>query len=438
MRPLILLALAAAVGASAARAADSTAEERGTADGLAAFWQDQRVSTALRSDYFRSSKVPDGGANLFGATAQFKALPRFSETVDGKIEWRVSDPAIGNSGNGGKGGETGGRLLEGYLGVHFEKADLRIGRQIVAWGRADGINPTDNLTPRNYAVMLPFEDDQRFGTPAARLDYYLSQAYTVTVFATPLFEPSKIPLPANSGQTFIDSKPRQTLSNTEAGLKLNQVSDGFDWSVSAYSGFTLLPQMRLLANGPVTSSVELRYARISVFGADFARNFGRFGLRGEVAYGRSADTRTSDPGAKRSYLSWAAGADRTFFENLNVNLQFFQRRVRDYQAPDSIAPPAERGVALQSAIVNGQRDPINNGASFRITNKWLNDALEFEVFTVLNLTRSDHLTRPMLTYAFSDHWKGTIGAEFYVGAGDTQFGSLKNSRGVFAELRYGL
>lgn len=62
--------------------------------------------------------------------------------------------------------------------------------------------------------------------------------------------------------------------------------------------------------------------------------------------------------------------------------------------------------------------------------------MEAELFVVINLNRSDRLVRPLLTYAFTDHWKGTLGAELYDGAADTQYGNLRRNRGGFAEVRY--
>ena len=35
-------------------------------------------------------------------------------------------------------------------------------------GRADRINPTDNLTPRDFTLLVPDDEDQRFGTAAIR------------------------------------------------------------------------------------------------------------------------------------------------------------------------------------------------------------------------------------------------------------------------------
>lgn len=427
---VLLAGLAGAVSASAVYAGEAGVDDNPDAGGVTTFLRNQRVSGALRADYFRSSKNFDDDTDFLGATVQIKALPAFSEALDGKLELRVTNPAIG------KGEETKSQLLEGYVTAHFEKTDLRIGKQIVAWGRADGINPTDNLTPRDFTSLLPFEDDQRFGTPAVKLDTFLSQEHTVTLFATPFFKPSKIPLPTN-GSTFVYVTPTHTLSNTEIGLKLEKVGEGFDWSASYFRGFSLLPDARFIGSGPSGPILEMHYDRITVLGADFARNYGRFGLRGEMAYVDTADDAGTDPGIKNPYLFWIVGVDRTFLDNLNVNLQFFQRRVRRYQNPESLPAPLARDIAVMNAVLDGQRDRVNNGISFRVSKKWFNDTLEAEIFTVINLTRNDSFWRPLLTYAFDDHWKGTIGAEYYRGAKDTQYGDLKPNRGVFAELRYG-
>src|SRR5258706_7925967 len=160
MKPLAVVILAALAGIASSRAAyaDEPGVERDSSSrGLTGFLQDQRASGVLRADYCRASKSLDNDIGFLGATAQVKALPSFTEAVDGKLEMRVTNPAIG------EGAATQSRLLEGYATVHFEKADLRVGKQIVPWGRADGINPTDNLTPRDFVVLLPFEEDQRFG-----------------------------------------------------------------------------------------------------------------------------------------------------------------------------------------------------------------------------------------------------------------------------------
>ena len=392
--------------------------------------QFQDVSGFVRANYFSSSKSMDDVTDFLGVTAQIKALPQLNDTIDGKLEARITNSAPDYR------GISTNRLLEGYATVHFTKADLRIGKQIVAWGRADGINPTDNLTPRDFVVMLPFVEDQRFGTTALKLDTYLSAEHTLTIFTTPFFEPSKVPLP--SGSSIIETRPTNSLSNSQFGLRFNKVGGETDWSVSYYRGFSLLPDARVIVNGTVEPTLELHYDRISVFGADFARNYDRYGFRGEFAYVDTKDVGGTDPGIKNPFLFWVAGIDRTFFDNLNINLQFFERYVLNYHNPEYITDPTERNVAIHNAIADGQQDKISNGISFRVGTKWLNDALEAEILAVLNLTRKDGMIRPLISYAFSDHWKGAVGGEFYDGEGNTQFGILKQNQGVFVEFRYGL
>ncbi len=416
-------------GTQLVQGAESAVTADSASGGITPFSQAQRLSGTVRADYFRSSKNLDDDTDFLGTTAQFKILADITAAIDGKVEARITNPSPGN------GGETQSDVLEGYVTVHFDQADLRIGKQIVAWGRADGINPTDNLTPRDFVVLLPFEDDQRFGTMAMKFDTYLSPQHTFSVFMTPFFEPAKLPLPTTN--SIKQETPARTFANSEFGVKLDKVGEGFDASVSYFQGFSLLPDMRIVGSDGAGSILELHYDRIAVFGADFARNFGRFGFRGEVAYVDTQDDTGTDPGTKNPYLFWIVGIDRTFFDNLNINVQFFQRQIQRYHNPEGIVDPAERSIAIQNALLDGQRDRKSNGISFRISDKWFNDTLVAEIFTVINLTRHDSFLRPLLTYAFSDHWKGTLGAELYRGLAETQYGSLTVNRGAFAEVRYG-
>jgi len=54
-------------------------------------------------------------------------------------------------------------LREAYVNTYVGRFDFRFGHQIVAWGRADGFNPTNNITPQNMLVRSPDEDDRREG-----------------------------------------------------------------------------------------------------------------------------------------------------------------------------------------------------------------------------------------------------------------------------------
>jgi hypothetical protein len=220
-------------------------------------------------------------------------------------------------------------------------------------------------------------------------------------------------------------------------MRLNKVGGSIDWSLSYFHGFSLLPTAQAVEHVTGGALLELHYDRISAFGADFARNFGRFGVRGEIAYVDTADRAGRDPGVRNPSLFWIIGVDRTFYEYLNVNLQFLERRGRHYQDPGTIADPPLQSAARLNAIVEGLPERVSHGISFRISHQWLNETLKAEVFGVVDLTGNSRFLRPLVTYAFNDRLKGAIGADIYAGAAGTQYGSQKRNRGLFVELRYG-
>jgi hypothetical protein len=392
------------------------------------FLREQRVTTLLRMDYFQFSNGLDGAESFVGATLQIKALPRITEALDGKIEWRGSTGDLRD--RRGYGPESD--LLEAYITTHFRQADLRIGKQIIAWGRADGINPTDNLTPRDFVVLLPLEEDQRFGTTAIKLDIYLSRELTLTAFTSSFFEPARLPLPTK-GVSIQRTLPAHTASDSELALKLSKTGGEFDWSVSYFDGFSLLPSVAAAG-----STLDLHYDRTQVLGADAAKNFGRFGFRTEVAYTRPWDPDATDPNARNARMFWIAGVDRTFLENLNVNLQFFLRWMPHYADPHRLSNPNARNAAILNTIIDGQQAQTSQGMTTRVSKLWFNDTLQAEIFAVVNVTRGDHFVRPLITYTVSDHVKALLGANIYRGARDAQYGALGPHSGVFAEVRYGL
>jgi len=65
-------------------------------------------------------------------------------------------------------------VSEAYGDWHLRSADLRLGVQKVAWGKLDGIPPTDVVNPRDYhdPLVQDFEE-RKIGVPAALGTYYL-------------------------------------------------------------------------------------------------------------------------------------------------------------------------------------------------------------------------------------------------------------------------
>jgi len=425
LRPALFCAMAGLPGVAAGVTDEPAAPQPGLFERLR---DEGRLTLAVRSEYFSSSRSLDDETGLLGAAVEGRVRLELAAGVEAVVDARLHDPELGGSGS------LDSVLRDGYLSLHNDRLDVRLGRQIVAWGRADGLNPTDNLTPRDYTVLLPYEDDQRFGTTALRADWTLSESLTVTAFTTPYFQPSVVPLPA--GYVYLDSRPPRTLADSELALRLNRAGGEVDWSASYFHGYSLLPDGTSAGSVGGVPAVALHYDAIDVLGGDVATNVGRYGLRAEIAYTWTDDPDGADPTVKNPFLYYVAGIDRTFGESLNINFQALGIHVRSWSDPESIADPVLRAVAVQNAIIDRQQRAATYGATLRISHRWLNDALSAELLAVHYVDPASTYVRPLVSYALTDHFKLAVGGEWYEGDPNSFFGYLRDNRGVFLELRW--
>ena len=398
--------------------ASASAEEAGES-----VQQQLSLNGSLRAGYYGASRKLDGKKDVGTGALWLKAAPSLGNNASLQAEgWVRNDDSFS--------GKTMAKLREGYLNYTMGDADWRIGKQIIVWGRADGINPTDNLTPRNHTLLTPENDDQRLGALAAKMSYHFQDA-ALTGIWLPRFSPGVYPLATLPGIYFSE----QTPDGGQGALKLDHSGGEVDWSVSYFNGFDLSPDLKIGATGPSETNLILQHHRIRILGIDGATTAGRFGLRAEAAYTWTENS-GNDPLLKQPFLYAVLGGDRTFYDNLNVNLQYYFRRVAGYRDPQSISDPMLRNIALQGAISSNQVDRFQYGLTMRISDKWLNETLEGEVAGIVAMTYRDYALKPKLVYAFTDQMKGTIGMDIYRGASGTFFGRLRDNSSVFAELKY--
>jgi len=380
----------------------------------------------IRSDYYSASKRLDDQKSLPGITFQPKALPKFGSWGDAKFEGRITDDNLRRD------NRFQGRLLEGYANFYFGSVDLRVGKQNIVWGRADALNPTDVLTPKDFTLLsAKDEEERRIGTYAVKANYYRGD-YTLSLMWLPIFNPTTIPLTTPPPFRLVEEK-RSEGKWTDQGFaaKLDHTGGELDWSLSYYYGLDLFP-----VGIPVTPTLtKLVHNRIHMVGADFARNFGRFGVRGEAAYVRTQDPDGRDPFIKNPYVYYVLGVDHDLTEDLNVNVQAYQRIIINFQDLFQIQDPVVRNVATLNVIFNQQMDRVQEGVTGRIKAQWWNDTLEAELLGVYNANRSDFFLRPSVAYAFTDMWKGFVGWDIFNGRKQSLNGFFQPNTAFFAELR---
>lgn len=222
-------------------------------------------------------------------------------------------------------------LREAYFdiyGLFTKNLDVRIGRQRIAWGTADKLNPTDNLNAYDLEDIWDF--GRHLGSNAIKLTYYL-KTFTVTGVVIPWFTPTVLPnsdwtkafMPSYdvpdmvTDTSFIpgltipiyltEGKIQDTLvlpqrdirNYSSFGLKVKKSIGNFDVSLSYVYGRDALPvptEMKttmtidtfvfspeLRADATVDIKVKTEYPVIKAIGLDFAGSIKDVGVWGEAA-----------------------------------------------------------------------------------------------------------------------------------------------------------
>lgn len=384
------------------------------------------VTGSVRAGYWNSTRNLDDEAPLGAGMLWLKTSRRLSDRVSFLAEgWAALRGPLND-------GDAVGELREAYVDLRLGRLDIRAGRQIIAWGRADGINPTDILSGQQFALLAPDDADRRLGTASTRASYYFGDV-SVTGVWLPEFRGHEFVLPAPPPGVALVQDGRRWPGNQWA-VRAEQTGRTVDWSLSYFHGLDMAPDL-VATDSNDGRAIRLAHHPVRVLGADMATNVGRVGLRAEGSFVQTADPRGRDPFTKNPYVFIVAGADRTFGGLLNLNVQYLFRYVRK-DPPPAAGTDFASIVAAQQAIVNSQAQRAQHGASLRIAYKWLHDTLEAECAAAGYAEPAGTTLRPKLTYAVTDHWKALAGAEIFRGESASSFGLLRRNTTGYLEVRW--
>jgi hypothetical protein len=371
------------------------------------------VTGAVRVGYWSSTRDLDGEQPLGATMLWLKTSRRVSSHVSFLAEgWAALRGPLED-------GKATGELREAFVDLRMGRLDIRAGRQILAWGRADGVNPTDNLSGQDLRLLVPDDADRRLGATAVRASYYVRDVSFTGVWL-PEFRGHEFALPAPPpGVAFVREGTRWP--GHQWAMRVEQTGRAVDWSVSYFRGRDMAPDLE--ARPP---HIRLSHHGVQVLGGDMAATVGRFGLRAEGAYVHTDDPHGRDPFTKNPFVFLVAGVDRTVGGLLNLNVQYLYRHVRHQR---------ETSVSVQD-VLNSQTRAVQHGASFRLAYKWLHETLEAEGAAVAFAEPSGVAFRPKVVYALTDSWKALAGAEILRGEAASPFGFLERNSTAYAELRW--
>ena len=326
---------------------------------------------------------------------------------------------------------TGLSLGETWMNWGAGSFQLRLGRQLVSWGAADGLVLTDVVCPQNLTAYAGLDfAGSRLPVDGVRLRYSFP-VFAVEALWIPLFTPARLPgdeqnplygvfYPASvdmggvplSGSVLEADLP-QTIADGEYGLRLSAYTPALDFSLALFYGWNDIPHFRkdLRFSGPVPEKLEFApgYARTLMAGADASVPLGEFLLRLEAAwtgggrYDRSAGETAaallagqSDEPVEKHKLQLLAGLDWNP-SGWTLSVQYYEDLLPDAYGGGTARPWRKNALTL------------------RIGRSFFRELLSLSAWCYLDLRDFDAAAGVSAAWALTDSLSLSLGSDFFTG-----------------------
>lgn len=333
-------------------------------------------------------------------------------------------------------------IRELYFDLYSDSLDLRIGKQQIIWGKADGVFITDVVSPKDLSnFVLPDFDEIRLGVTAVKADYYLGDFALEGVWI-PVFTPNILPsddslwavsmdFPTGVKPSLYTTLPETTLENSEGFMKISYMGSAFDFELMGGTMFDDAPAGHAtpvdLSGTPKLVNVSKEYQRMLMGGGSFSTELAGFVLRGEGAYYKgkvfnlSSDALLADLGSgsdgtiEKDYIHYMTGIGYVI-AGINVSTQFIQEYILDYE--DKIS-----------------NDELNTTMTFLAARKFFNDTLEVKFFGYYGLNNNDALLRFSAGYDITDGMQLVLGSDVFIGDSG-YFGQYDSNDLAYVKVKY--
>lgn len=182
-------------------------------------------------------------------------------------------------------------IREVYLAYYPSWGEVKVGKQIHAWGAADGNNPTDNINAYDYYYLFNTGAGKKVGAFSFSAKAYYKSFQLEGIF-TPKHEVNRFPYGEKDFPLAIAEKPTieyPVENDWEFGFRIQTTVGESDFGFSIFNGNDRAPSL-LSANvdfqdnvPPVIKKLNLGYRTTTMWGLDFVTFFGDLTLRIESA-----------------------------------------------------------------------------------------------------------------------------------------------------------
>lgn len=345
-------------------------------------------------------------------------------------------------------------LREAFLDVKHSPVFLRLGKQQVVWGTADGVRILDCINPGDsrYAYL---DDASEYRIPLwmIRLEVSPITDASLQFLAIPDYEPN---YNAGYGDVFVyrvadrpappptvryiveDRLPEDGFGDPTYAVRWQQVVNGWEYTLNYKYGYEFYPSVTTTFTPPVLPPpifippilrLTKEYQRTHTFGASFTKainegNLAGLTVRGEFMYTQDKPFPYVYAYANNSPLfrtdtqdtfAYVLGLDRYFFTDLLASFQFIQF----VNSADKV-----NGLAILHPATLAPQNKVETMGTLKLSKDFFNERVKPEVLVVFGGT-GDWRISPKVSYEVNDKLTLYAGIHYFAGRLNTLYGEFE-------------
>ena len=360
---------------------------------------------------------------------------------------------------------------------------IRVGKQQVVWGQADGVAVLDRVNPVDLTeYWLPDAVDIRIPVGMININYSPKVNSNLQLLIIPDFQqstaaPPGAPFTFRSYNLFDAFRtkwqsnnaypgyppapfrgsvytniyyPAQKFENSKFGVQWKDKIHGWDYTLNYLYGYDYLARTYGEGNilTPGLHGIHPNYARrfklTPMAGGSINHTFTDKGLlegitvRGDAAVYINEQTYYGDPNignsagvARWNNIMWLMGFDRYFFTKWLASFQFGQY-ILQHDNPGIAGHPEYKPL---NTYTYGAQDPLENIFSLKISSHFFNDRILPEILWSFTDDGQGRIS-PKISYEIVDNLVFTLGVHYFYGNERDSNGEFRKQNQVYTMMKY--
>ncbi len=333
-------------------------------------------------------------------------------------------------------------IKEAYAGIKSDFFDVLIGNQIITWGRTDGFNPTNNISPNNYFFLSANPDDQKLSNFMLSTEFRISPAISIDIIGIPVFKPSiyKYDLINNNDNASFTNPdlPDKVFKNGSLAAKLDFEFPSIGFSLSFFNGYDPfygfdIKNVEYSIGLPEITYIPSFYRKTSL-GLDFTLPLGTWILRSEAAY-NLPENNENKMYIPNKDISYVVGIEHDFKGFLTI-IQYIGKYTFDYNRLDkpqltnpldplALLQYASETINYESALYNRkifhQQKQMNHALSIIISKSFFYETLNLDLSGYYDISSKEYMIRPSLKWNINNSLSATAGYSYMNGPSQSLF-----------------